>query len=123
MLTATMVVATLPVADLERAKAFYRDTLGLDLLWENLASARFRCGEVSELSLFKRPATVTEHTLAHFEVTDIEAVVRDLETKGVAFVDYDEGPLKTTNHIAQVGPARGAWFHDPDGNTLGVREG
>ena len=123
MLTATMVVATLPVADLERAKAFYRDTLGLDLLWENLASARFRCGEVSELSLFKRPATVTEHTLAHFEVSDIEAVVRDLETRGVPFVDYDEGPLKTTNHIAQVGPARGAWFHDPDGNTLGVREG
>ena len=123
MLTATMVVATLPVTDLERAKGFYRDTLGLELLWENPAGARFRCGEVSELSLFKRPATVTEHTLAHFEVSDIEAVVRDLEDKGVAFLDYDEGPLKTTGHIAQVGPARGAWFHDPDGNTLGVRQG
>ncbi len=122
MLTATMVVTTLPVSDLERAKGFYRDTLGLDLLWENPASARFRCGDVSELSIFKRPATTTEHTLAHFEVTDIEGVVRDLEAKGVAFLDYDEGPLKTTDHIAQVGPARGAWFHDPDGNTLGVRQ-
>jgi catechol 2,3-dioxygenase-like lactoylglutathione lyase family enzyme len=123
MLTATMVVATLPVSDLERAKSFYRDTLGLDLLWENPASVRFRCGEVSELSIFRRPATVTEHTLAHFEVTDLEGVVRDLEAKGVAFIDYDEGPLATTDHIAQVGPARGAWFHDPDGNTLGVRQG
>ncbi len=123
MLDATMVVATLPVSDLERAKDFYRNTLGLDLLWENPASARFRCGEVSELSLFKRPGTVTEHTLAHFEVADIETAVRDLEAKGVPFLDYDEGPLKTTGHIAQVGPARGAWLHDPDGNTLGLRQG
>jgi hypothetical protein len=29
----------------------------------------------------------------------------------------------TTGHIAQLGPARGAWFHDPDGNTLGLRQG
>jgi catechol 2,3-dioxygenase-like lactoylglutathione lyase family enzyme len=123
MFSATMVVATLPATDLERAKAFYRDTLGLDYLWENPASVRFRCGEVSELSIFKRPATVTEHTLAHFEVADIEAVVRDLEAKGVVFIDYTEGPLATTGHIAQIGPARGAWFHDPDGNTLGIRQG
>ena len=123
MLTATMVVPTLPVTDLERAKDFYGETLGLELLWENPASARFRCGESSELSVFKRPPTATEHTLAHFEVADIEAVVRDLEAKGVVFLDYTEGPLTTTNHIAQVGPARGAWFHDPDGNTLGVRQG
>ena len=122
MLSATMVVATIPVTDLERAKTFYRDALGLDLLWENPASARFRCGEVSELSVFKRPGIESEHTLAHFEVTDVEATVRDLVAKGVTFLDYDEGPLKTTNHIAQVGPARGAWFHDPDGNTLGVRQ-
>ena len=40
-----------------------------------------------------------------------------------AFEDYDEGPLKTTGHIAAMGPARGAWFHDPDGNTLGLRQG
>jgi catechol 2,3-dioxygenase-like lactoylglutathione lyase family enzyme len=123
MTSATMVVATLPVTDLERAKAFYGEILELDFLWENPASVRFRCGEVSELSIFKRPATVTEHTLAHFEVTDLEAAIRDLEAKGVAFIDYPEGPLKTTGHIAQIGPARGAWFRDPDGNTLGIRQG
>lgn len=123
MFSATMVVATLPVTDLERAKTFYGEMLGLELLWENPASARFRCGASSELSIFKRPPTVTEQTLAHFEVTDIEATVRDLEARGVAFIDYAEGPLTTTNHIAQVGPARGAWFRDPDGNTLGVRQG
>jgi catechol 2,3-dioxygenase-like lactoylglutathione lyase family enzyme len=123
MIGATMVVATLPVSDLERSKAFYGETLGLTFLWESPVSARFRCGDVSQLSIFKRAPVVTEHTLAHFEVTDIEAAIRDLEAKGVAFVDYNEGPLITTNHIAQLGPARGAWFRDPDGHTLGLREG
>lgn len=118
-----MVVATVPVTDIERAKAFYGGTLGLEFLWENPVSVRFRCGDSSELSIFKRPPIATEHTLAHFEVADIEAVVRDLETKDVAFVDYAEGPLMTTGHIAQLGPARAAWFHDPDGNTLGLRQG
>jgi catechol 2,3-dioxygenase-like lactoylglutathione lyase family enzyme len=120
---ALMVVATIPVSDLDRARAFYGETLGLTLLWENPASIRFRCGDVSELSTFRRPSTATEHTLAHFEVTDIEATVRELEAKGVEFVDYAEGPLQTTGHIAQLGPARGAWFRDPDGNYLGLRQG
>ena len=122
MLGATMVVTTVPVTDLDRAKAFYGETLGLTVLWETPASIRFRCGEASELSTFKRPPTATEHTLAHFEVDDIEAVVQELESRGVEFIDYAEGPLTTTNHIAQLGPARGAWFRDPDGNTLGLRQ-
>lgn len=120
---AKMVVATIPVSDLERARRFYGETLGLTELWDNPASIRFRCGDVSELSVFRRPGLVTEHTLAHFEVADIEATVRDLEAKGVPFVDYTEGPLTTTGHIARMGPARGAWFRDPDGNFLGLREG
>jgi catechol 2,3-dioxygenase-like lactoylglutathione lyase family enzyme len=122
MMTASMVVATVPVADLERAKQFYSATLGLTLLWENPVSARFRCGDVSEISVFSRPPITTEHALAHFEVGDIEATVADLVSKGVDFVDYTEGPLTTTDHIAQLGSARAAWFHDPDGNTLGLRQ-
>lgn len=122
MLGATMVVSTIPVSDLERARTFYGETLGLTQLWENPASIRFRCGDTSELSVFRRPGLTTEHTLAHFEVSDIEATIRELEAKGVPFVDYTEGPLITTNHIAQLGPARGAWFRDPDGNFLGLRQ-
>ena len=123
MFGATMVVATVPVTDLDEAKSFYGDTLGLTALWENPASVRYRCGAHSELSVFKRPALETVHTLAHFEVDDIEAVIAELEAKGVKFVDYAEGPLATTGHIAQLGPARAAWFTDPDGNTLGLRQG
>ena len=123
MLGATMVVPTIPVSDLERSKAFYGETLGLTVLWENPASVRLRCGETSELSIFRRPGTETSHTVSHFEVTDIAATVADLEAKGVVFLDYTEGPLITTNHVAPIGPALGAWFRDPDGNTLGLRQG
>ena len=123
MITATMVVATIPVTDLTRAKEFYGDTLGLSFLWETPVAIRYRCGPVSEVSVFKRPPLRTEHTLAHFEVDDIDATVSGLSASGVEFLDYTEGPLTTTGHIAQLGPARAAWFRDPDGNTLGLRQG
>jgi catechol 2,3-dioxygenase-like lactoylglutathione lyase family enzyme len=123
MITATLVVPTIPVTDLERAKKFYGDSLGLTFLWETPVAVRYRCGSVSEISIFRRPPTTTDHTLAHFEVDDIDAVVQNLATNGVEFLDYTEGPLATTGHIAQLGPARAAWFRDPDGNTLGLRQG
>jgi catechol 2,3-dioxygenase-like lactoylglutathione lyase family enzyme len=123
MITATMVVATIPVTDLERAKQFYGETLGLEYLWETPVAVRYRSGSASEISIFKRPPITTEHTLAHFEVDDIKAEVAQLVARGVEFIDYTEGPLATTGHIAQLGPARCAWFVDPDGNTLGIRQG
>jgi catechol 2,3-dioxygenase-like lactoylglutathione lyase family enzyme len=122
MVETAMVVATIPVTDLERSKAFYGDVLGLTFLWENPASVRFGCGGGTELSIFRRGPSTADHTLAHFEVADIDSAVHDLEASGVPFLDYTEGPLQTTGHIARIGPARGAWFHDPDGNTLGLRQ-
>jgi len=123
MLGSSMLVATVPVTDLDRARHFYTESLGLSLLWENPASVRLDCGGGSQLSIFRRGPSTADHTLAHFEVADIEATVRDLEGRGVTFLDYAEGPLQTTGHIAQLGPARAAWFRDPDGNTLGLRQG
>jgi catechol 2,3-dioxygenase-like lactoylglutathione lyase family enzyme len=123
MLDTAMVVATIPVTDLDRARRFYGETLGLTLLWDNPASVRFGCGGGTQLSIFRRGPSTADHTVAHFEVSDIEAMVRDLESGGVAFIDYGEGPLQTTGHIAKLGPARVAWFRDPDGNTLGLRQG
>ena len=122
MLETSMVVATIPVTDLDRAKRFYEETLGLELLWENPASVRFACGGGTQLSIFWRASSTADHTLAHFEVSDIEAVVRELEQRDVAFIDYGDGPLQTTGHIAQIGPARGAWLSDPDGNIIGLRQ-
>jgi len=114
------VVATIPVTDLDRAKSFYKETLGLRATDETPFTARFACGGGSELSLFKRAPSKADHTVAHFEVDDIEKTVTELRVKGVTFLQYEQP--KTVNFIAEIGPARGAWLRDPDGNIVGLRQ-
>ena len=121
MLADSLAVTTLVVSDLDRAKKFYEEQLGLTLLEETPFSCRFGAGKGSQLSIRRGQPPVSGPTVAHFEVDDVEAQVRDLTAHGVVFEEY-ETP-KTVNFIAQVGPARGAWFKDPDGNVLGVRQG
>jgi catechol 2,3-dioxygenase-like lactoylglutathione lyase family enzyme len=101
MLETSMVVATVPVTDLARAKRFHAETLGLTFPWESPArespaSVRFGCGGGTQLSNFRRAPSTADHTPAHFEVSDIEAAVRELEERDVRFIDYGEGPLQTT---------------------------
>jgi catechol 2,3-dioxygenase-like lactoylglutathione lyase family enzyme len=118
-----MLVTTIPVMDLDRARQFYGETLGLRLLFESGPSIRWEAGNGTQLSTFRRGPTQADHTVAHFEVADIDALVPDLEAKGVEFLDYDTEYLKTVNHIAPIGPARGAWLKDPFGNIIGLRQG
>ena len=120
MLTDAMAVTTVAVTDLERAKRFFADQLGLTLMEETPFAFRFGAGKGTQLSVRKGQPNVGQ-TVAHFEVADIEAVVKDLTSRGVEFQEYE--PPKTVDLIAQVGPARGAWFTDDDGNIFGVREG
>ncbi len=120
MLSQAMVVPTIAVTDLDRAKRFFGEALQLPLLDELPFALRFGAGKGTQLSVRRGQPNVGQ-TVAHFEVDDIEAVVRELTARGVPFDEY-ESP-KTTGFIAQLGPARGAWFRDPDGNVFGVREG
>ena len=120
MLSDGMVVPTVAVTDLDRAKRFFQDQLRLPLLDETPFALRFGAGKGTQLAVRRGQPNVGQ-TVAHFEVDDLEGVIRDLTSRGVTFEEY-ETP-KTTNFIAQIGPARGAWFKDPDGNVFGVREG
>jgi len=120
MLGEFKVVATIPVTDLDRAKTFYSEMLGLRMTESSPFAARFACGGGSELSLFKRAPSKADHTVAHFEIDDIEKTVAGLRARGVTFLEY-ETP-KTVNFIAEIGPARGAWLQDPDGNIVGLRQ-
>jgi catechol 2,3-dioxygenase-like lactoylglutathione lyase family enzyme len=120
MLANALAVTTIAVSDLERAKAFHADQVGLPLLDETPVACRFGAGSGSQLSVRRGQPNVGQ-TVAHFEVDDIDAAVRELTARGISFEDY-ETP-KTVDGIAQIGPARGAWFKDPDGNILGIREG
>ena len=120
MLPDSLVVPTVAVTDLDRAKRFFTEQVGLPLLEETPFSFRLGAGKGSQIGV-RRGQPNAGQTVAHFEVDDIEAVIGDLTSRGVTFQEY-ETP-KTVNFIAQVGPARGAWFADPDGNVFGLREG
>ena len=120
MLADSLFVTTVAVTDLAASKVFLEERLGLLVLDEQPFAIRFGAGQGSQLSVRRGQPNVGQ-TVGHFEVDDIEAVVRDLRARGVTFEEY-ETP-KTVDGIAQVGPARGAWFKDLDGNVFGLRQG
>jgi len=120
MLVDSMLVPTVAVSDLDRSKTFFAEQLGLTILEEAPFAIRFGAGQGSQVSVRRGQPNVGQ-TVAHFEVADLDAVMAVLTSRGVTFEEY-EAP-KTVNFIAQIGPARGAWFKDPDGNVFGLREG
>ena len=120
MLANSLMVTTVAVSDLEQSKSFFAQQLGLPVLDEQPFAIRFGAGKGSQISVRRGQPNVGQ-TVGHFEVDDIEETVRELTSRGVAFEEY-ETP-KTINFIATIGPARGAWFKDPDGNVFGVRQG
>ena len=83
----------------------------------------FQLGGGTTLMLLPRPGgTRSEATALSWEVDDVEAEVRDLEGRGVAFQDYDLPGLKTVDHVATMEGEKAAWFTDPDGNVLCVHQ-
>ncbi len=116
---------SLPVVDLHRAHQFYEEKLGLKVVRVDpppSAGIRLQAGGGTELYLYQRGATKVDHTVATFEVKDAEAEIKELQAKGVKFQDLDISSMgiKTVNGIATMGPIKGGWFTDTEGNTLGV---
>ena len=129
MLENSKVVARIPVQDLQRAKAFYAEKLGLDPSEERPGDLLYRCGE-GEFALFESAGAASgEHTQMSWEVDDIEATVEWLRGRGVVFEEYGFPGLRTINGIAEIAgnyPSKGgvgekaAWFRDSEGNLLGI---
>jgi catechol 2,3-dioxygenase-like lactoylglutathione lyase family enzyme len=107
--------------DRARATAFYRDTLGLTVAYEDSFAAVFSTGGVPLRVSVVSDFTPHEHTILGFNVPDVAATVKALREKGVTFNIYpgfnqDELGIFT----APGGIVRVAWFKDPDGNVLSV---
>jgi catechol 2,3-dioxygenase-like lactoylglutathione lyase family enzyme len=116
------VSATIPAQDLERAKSFYSDKLGLKPFEEAPEGLRYRCGS-GEFLLFQSSGKAAgTHTQLGWDVDDIEAVVAELRGNGLVFEEYDQPDFKTVNSIAGIEGARGAWFKDSEGNLLAIGE-
>ena len=121
MLANLPVNATLPAVDLERAKRFYTERLGLSPEMEAPSGIFFRCGEGTRFLVFPSGGTASgSHTQMGWTVEDIEAEVAALKTRGVVFEEYDTPGLKTVNSIAITGTDKAAWFKDSEGNLLGL---
>ena len=118
-LAASSVTCMLPVKDLDRARRFYEEGLGLEPLGAKPdGKFVYRCGG-TELALFPKPeGTKAEHTALSFKVDRIDEAVAALAQRGVRFADYDLPGLKTVNHVCVLGSEKAAWFEDTEGNIL-----
>jgi catechol 2,3-dioxygenase-like lactoylglutathione lyase family enzyme len=122
-IAATQVTCMLPVKDLERARRFYEQQLGL--VPQGLkpdGKFIYHCGG-TELALFPRAeGTRATHTAISFKVGHIGEAVAELQRRGVRFADYDLPGLKTVDHVCVLGSEKAAWFEDTEGNILCLHE-
>jgi catechol 2,3-dioxygenase-like lactoylglutathione lyase family enzyme len=119
----------LPAQDLDRARRFYAEQLGLEPVEERPGGLRYRCG-TSTFSLFASTGAPSgEHTQMGWQVDDLPAVVAELRRRGVRFEEVDAPGLRTVDGICDVEgnyPSdggtgeRAAWFRDSEGNLLGL---
>jgi len=123
MLGKTDATANLAVKDLERARRFYEDVLGLQPQGGfdgELIS--YRSGSTS-LNVYRSDyAGTNKATAVTWEVDDVPAVAAALKARGVAFEHYDMPGMRREGdvHVPEDGSMRVAWFKDPDGNILNL---
>jgi catechol 2,3-dioxygenase-like lactoylglutathione lyase family enzyme len=109
------------VDDIQRARSFYGQTLGLRVIEENgmlflnLVSGR-------DVLIYPKPNhTPATYTVLNFPVTDVEAAVDELTARGVQFERYEGTPMATdAKGVFRGGGPLIAWFADPAGNVLSV---
>ena len=107
------------VGDIEAARAFYADTLGLKVTEENGMLTLHLAGERPTLVYPKEDHEPATYTILNFPVDDIDAAVDTLMEKGVAFELYEGAPQDEKGIVREYGPPI-AWFRDPAGNVLSV---
>jgi catechol 2,3-dioxygenase-like lactoylglutathione lyase family enzyme len=107
--------------DLEAARDFYHQRLGLQILGESEDGVVFRCGGGTQLAVSKSSTgTADTQTQASWLVPDVRAEVAELRSRGVKVEDYDLTGLKTQDGIADIGFAWAAYIIDPGKNALGI---
>ena len=123
MLSTSRVEANIPAGDLARARDFYAGVLGLTPVREVAgASLGYETAAGTRFTVYLTAyAGQAGHTIAQWHVDDIEAEVRDLKAKGVAFEVYDMPGVRWDGEIASMeGLGRAAWFRDSESNIMCV---
>ena len=109
--------------DMAASRAFYHDTLGLEILREDDERIMFKCGGGSVL-VVSRSTTGTRDTQTQlaWRVPDLRAELAELRARGLPIQEYDAPDPKTVDGIADMGFAWSAWIVDPSHNVLGIIE-
>jgi len=122
ILGSSKIVAFAGVKDADRARTFYRDTLGLRLVSEDGFALTFDAnGTMLRVSLV-REVVAAPYTVLGWEVDDIAAKAKALIAAGVKLERYDFVTQDEPGIWTAPGGTRVAWFKDPDGNLLSVSQ-
>jgi catechol 2,3-dioxygenase-like lactoylglutathione lyase family enzyme len=119
------VTALLAVSDLDAAKRFYEQQLGLVHGEEEPGGVRYPCADGTEIFVYLSPdnAGRSTATIAGWAVDDLDRLMDEFASRGVVFEQYDQPGLKTDEHgVFDAGEFRAAWMKDPDGNVLALTE-
>jgi predicted enzyme related to lactoylglutathione lyase len=112
------------VSDVDAAKRFYGETLGLPVqtLDEEYGINALKFGDGREVIFYAKPdLRPGNYTILNFEVDDIDAAVEELSSRGVEFQRYEDFDQDEKGIARGPGPAI-AWFEDPAGNILAVMQ-
>jgi len=113
-------MATIAVKDLENARKFYEEKIGLKRGENQQGVLTFKSGKSTIVIYVSQYAGTNKATVATWAVPDAEAEVASLKTKGVTFEHYDLPGLTRKGDLHVAGSFKGAWFKDPDGNILHI---
>lgn len=112
------------VSDIDRARSFYEDTLGLKTKNEMAGELLTMESGDTLINVYRSEfAGTNKATALTFGVDDVESEVRDLKNKGIFFEHYDMPGLELRGDVHVGEGMKMAWFKDPDGNILSIVEG
>jgi catechol 2,3-dioxygenase-like lactoylglutathione lyase family enzyme len=123
MLSSARTHTTLPAADLDRARRFYEETLGLRPADVQPGGVFYEVAGGGRFLVFPSSGRASgSHTQIGFQVDDIAAEVAELRSRGVVFETYDMPAFDRETMIATFPAIRSAWFKDTEGNLIGIVE-
>ena len=118
----TKAFSSFSVKDLEEAKKFYGQTLGIEIS-ESEEGLNLQLKGGKDVFIYPKPDhTPATFTILNFVVDDVERTVDELAKLGIRFQIYNEGQLKTDDKGILHGKPKIAWFKDPAGNFLSILE-
>jgi catechol 2,3-dioxygenase-like lactoylglutathione lyase family enzyme len=123
VLAVTNIYGKLPAQDVDRARTFYSEKLGLSPYLEVHSHLYFEVGGATFIVFPSSGAPAGTHDQLGLVVEDVEAEVAQLRSRGVQFESYPPPPGATVSDgIMNLGQVKAAWFKDSEGNLISIAE-